>query len=24
VLNIVGTVKRQDNNQTQLNRVKIL
>ena len=23
VLNIVGTVKRQDNNQTQLNRVKI-
>jgi hypothetical protein len=24
VLNIVGTVKRQDNNQTQLNRVKVL
>ena len=24
VLNIAGTVKRQDNNQTQLNRVKIL
>jgi len=24
VLNIAGTVKRQDNNQTQLNRVKVL
>lgn len=24
VLNIVGTVKRQDNNQTQLNRVKVI
>jgi hypothetical protein len=24
ILNIVGTVKRQDNNQTQLNRVKVL